>query len=148
MLDRGGNMTTPVNDRARESGTVLIVEDDATLTHALARNLTARGNTALSAESVAAALAALQAHTPDLVLLDIDLPDGSGWEVVRVLREDGHSEVPVIVLSALRPNARLVAETGCVGMLEKPFPMDSLLRLIGTYCRKHAAGAALEDDGE
>ena len=140
-------MAMPVNDQARKPGTVLIIEDDAALTHAVARNLTARGYTTWTAETVAAALDALQAHTPDLVLLDIDLPDGSGWEVVRVLRDDGHPEVPVIVLSALRPNTRLVAETGCVGILEKPFPMDSLLRLIGEYCGPRKAEPALETDG-
>ena len=131
-----------VDDQSRKPGTVLIVEDDATLTHALARNLTARGYATLTADSVAAALAALRARTPGVVLLDIDLPDGSGWEVVRALRDNGHPDVPVIVLSALRPNTRLVAETGCAGILEKPFPMESLVRLIGEYsgARKDAGG--------
>jgi len=112
---------------------VLIVEDDATLVHAVARNLTARGYPTRSVGTVAEALAALAERTPDLVLLDIDLPDGSGWEVVRTLRADGQSAVPVVVMSALRPNPRLVAELACGGVLEKPFPMDSLLRMVMRY---------------
>lgn len=115
------------------SAQVLIVEDDATLAHALARNLAARGYASQSAASVAAATALLREHPPALMLLDIDLPDGSGWEVLRSLRAGGHLTVPVIVMSALRPNARLITELGCVGTLEKPFPMDSLLRLIADY---------------
>jgi DNA-binding response OmpR family regulator len=115
------------------TGTVLIVEDDATLTHAVARNLAVRGYLARSTGSVAEAMDVLQQQTPALVLLDVDLPDGSGWDVVRALRAGGHDEVPVVVMSALRPNPRLVAELGCIGILEKPFPMDSLLRMVAEY---------------
>jgi DNA-binding response OmpR family regulator len=76
----------------------------------------------------------LQERTPSLVLLDIDLPDGSGWEVLRALRAGGHYDVGVIVMSALPPNPRLIEELGCVAGLEKPFPMDSLLRLVSQVC--------------
>jgi two-component system KDP operon response regulator KdpE len=113
---------------------VLIVEDDATLAHALARNLTARGYAIRAAGTVEEALNALHERTPALVLLDIDLPDGSGWEVLRALRTGGHHDVGVIVISALPPNMRLLDELGCVAGLEKPFPMDSLLRLVAQAC--------------
>jgi two-component system KDP operon response regulator KdpE len=98
---------------------VLVVEDDATLVHAIVRNLTARQYSTVSTGSVAEALAALEQVRPDVLLLDIDLPDGPGWDVLRT------------VMSALRPNLRLIQEFGCFGMLEKPFPMESLLRLVG-----------------
>jgi DNA-binding response OmpR family regulator len=110
---------------------ILIVEDDPALVHAIERNLSVRGYETQSAASVAQALAALDDGPPDLLLLDIDLPDGSGWEVLRALRAAGPSKTAVIVISALRPNERLARELRCVGVLEKPFPMDSLLRLIG-----------------
>lgn len=113
---------------------VLIIEDDTTLLHALTRNLTARGYTIHGAGTVAEALSALRERTPALVLLDIDLPDGSGWEVLRALRAGGHHDVGVIVMSALPPNPRLLEEMGCVAGLEKPFPMDSLLRLVSQAC--------------
>lgn len=112
---------------------VLIVEDDATLAHALARNLTARGYVTRSAGTVEEALDALRERTPALIVLDIELPDGSGWEVLRTLRAGGHHEVPVIVISALRPNVRLARELECVSTLEKPFPIESLLRLVAEY---------------
>jgi len=118
---------------------VLIVEDDAVLAHAVGRNLTARGYDARIVGTVAEALDALEKDTPSLVVLDIDLPDGSGWEVLHTLRAGGRHAVPAIVMSALRPNVRLVTELGCVGILEKPFPIDSLLRMIKHYIGQLAA---------
>jgi two-component system KDP operon response regulator KdpE len=118
---------------------VLVVEDDATLVHAIVRNLTARQYSTVSTGSVAEALAALEQVRPDVLLLDIDLPDGPGWDVLRTLRAQKGEPVTVIVMSALRPNLRLIQEFGCFGMLEKPFPMESLLRLVGES-RDHLGG--------
>ena len=112
------------------SNTILIVEDDPALVHAISRNLAIRGHGGVSATSVAEALAALQGGCPALLVLDIDLPDGSGWEVLRALRAGGCTDTPAIVISALRPNPRLVKELHCIAELEKPFPMEALLRLV------------------
>jgi CheY-like chemotaxis protein len=112
------------------AATVLIVEDDLALVHAIARNLVTRGYGVETAETVSAALEALRVKPPALILLDIEMPDGSGWEVLRHMRETGQQDVPAIVMSALRPNPRLVQEMGCAGVLEKPFPMDSLIRMV------------------
>jgi DNA-binding response OmpR family regulator len=109
---------------------ILIVEDDETLVDAITRNLSARGYLVRVAGTVAEALALVQESIPSLVLLDVDLPDGAGWEVLRSLRSSGHDTVAVIAMSALRPNARLAREFHCMGVLEKPFPIDSLLRLV------------------
>ncbi len=123
---------------------VLVVEDDATLARAMTRNLSARGYDAHSAASVADATTLLRGVRPDLVLLDIDLPDGSGWDVLRALRAAGGAEIPVIAMSALRPNPRLCTEMHVVGVLEKPFPMESLLRLVA-LAMGHAAAAVPTD---
>lgn len=111
--------------------TVLVVEDDPALLHAISRNLAVRGHDTECADTVAGALAALTHNRPDLLVLDIDLPDGSGWDVLRALRAGGGADVPAVVVSALRPNPRLAADLACVAVLEKPFPMESLLRLVG-----------------
>ncbi len=116
------------------TGPILIVEDDPTLMRSIARNLEARGYVTLHASSVADADQAMAQAVPALVLLDIDLPDGSGWEVLRTLRAAGHADVPAIIMSALRPNHRLAEELGAMGVLEKPFPMESLVRLVAE-CR-------------
>jgi two-component system, OmpR family, KDP operon response regulator KdpE len=127
---------------------VLVVEDDPTLARAIARNLSARGYVTRSATTVADATAAIAEAYPALVLLDIDLPDGSGWEVLRGLRAAGHSDVPVIVMSALRSNPRLCAELNTVGELEKPFPMEVLLRQVATLLGRSAAPAVIDSGGE
>jgi two-component system KDP operon response regulator KdpE len=119
---------------------VLIVEDDPTLVHAIERNLAARGYATRVASTVAGALSMLAARAPDLLLLDIDLPDGSGWEIIRRARENGAARMALVVMSALRPNARLVADYVVAGVLEKPFPMDSLLRLVA----RHTGGSVSE----
>jgi|SRR5579864_1269318 len=123
---------------------VLVVEDDPTLAHAIARNLSARGYATRSAMSVAEAMDAIADDVPELVLLDIDLPDGSGWEVLRGLRAAGHADVAAIVMSALRPNPRLCDEMDAVGVLEKPFPMESLLRLVAESSGRTSAPAVAD----
>ena len=117
--------------RAQTEGSVLVVEDDPTLAHALDRNLSVRGYTTSCASTVAEAIAAVTRDPPALLLLDIDLPDGSGWEVLRIIRSGEYPDTAVIVVSALQPNPRLVAEMHVSAVLEKPFPMESLLRQVG-----------------
>lgn len=112
---------------------VLIVEDDPALVHTISRNLSVRGYGAESVSTVADALPALDSECPALLLLDIDLPDGSGWEVLRALRAAGCADTPVIVISALRPNPRLAKELQCAAVLEKPFPMEALMRQVAAH---------------
>lgn len=112
------------------TGSILVVEDDATLARSIERNLSVRGYRTRSAGTVARALEALDRECPALLLLDIDLPDGSGWEVLRKVRAGTCADSTVIVMSALRPNPRLARELRCVAVLEKPFPIESLLRLV------------------
>ncbi len=131
------------------AGPVLLVEDDHALADVETRNLTARGYTTRQVDTVAGALAAIQEVTPALIVLDIDLPDGSGWEVLRALRASGHAQVPVIALSGLRPNPRLVTELGCVGVLEKPFPIDCYFPSTRKYSSIPASsGAALPGESD
>lgn len=109
---------------------ILVVEDDPTLSRAITRNLTVRSYAVRGAATLAQALAAVRDERPDLLLLDIDLPDGPGWDVLRALRDDDGVTVPAIIMSALRPNPRLCKELQATGVLEKPFTMEALLRLV------------------
>ncbi|HEX5505723.1 MAG TPA: response regulator [Thermomicrobiales bacterium] len=113
---------------------ILIVEDEATLRRVIARNLAGRGHLVREAGTAAAAVAAVLAERPDLLLLDLDLPDASGWDVLRELRRRGIA-VPTVVVSAVRLGPGRLAEFTPLAYLPKPFPLDALLRLVDSGAR-------------
>ncbi len=108
---------------------VLIVEDEPTLRRVIARNLTGRGLLVRETASAEDALKALATERPDLLLLDINLPDRTGWDVLRELRGRG-TEVPTIVVSAVRVSPERLKEFHPLAYLPKPFPIEALLRLV------------------
>jgi DNA-binding response OmpR family regulator len=131
---------------------LLLVEDDDMLCKLLLRNLQARGHDVRIAADAQTALAQLQAVSFDLVLLDICLPDQTGWEVLRTAQKKGWlapvqmignaGQLPVVVLSAVRVSPRRLLEFRPLAYLPKPFPLDSLLRLAAEAARRRADGAA------
>ena len=108
---------------------VLLVEDEATLRRIVARNLTSRGVEVREAGTGGEALQAVAADRPDLLLLDLNLPDQTGWDVLRELKRGGR-EVPTIVVSAVRVHQSRLDEFQPLAYLPKPFPIDALLRLV------------------
>jgi DNA-binding response OmpR family regulator len=110
-------------------GTILVVEDEATFRQVVTRNLEARGHAVLGAETATEALRQLSDFRPDLMLLDINLPDRSGWDVLRELRERG-IQVPTVIVSAVRVSPARLEEFRPMAYLPKPFPLDALLRLV------------------
>lgn len=112
---------------------ILLVEDESRLRQTLARSLTGRDFQVVEATTAAEAIAAATADRFNLMLLDVNLPDATGWDVLRQLRTAG-CELPVVVLSAVPPNPSRVREFKPFGILHKPFPIDALLRLIRAAC--------------
>jgi DNA-binding response OmpR family regulator len=108
---------------------VIIVEDETALRQVIARNLSRRGHIVLEAASAAEALDILREERPDLMLLDINLPDRTGWDVLRELR-GRQIEIPTVVISAVRISPNRLAEFRPLAYLPKPFPLDALLRLV------------------
>ncbi|MBI2863214.1 MAG: response regulator [Chloroflexi bacterium] len=108
---------------------IVVVEDEKALRRVIVHNLTSRGHSVLEATTAAEALSVLSEERPDLLLLDINLPDRSGWDVLRVLRDMGR-EVPTVIVSAVRVSPGRLAEFKPRAYLPKPFPLESLLRLI------------------
>ncbi|MGH7214394.1 MAG: response regulator transcription factor [Tepidisphaeraceae bacterium] len=111
--------------------TLLLVEDDDSLRASLEEFLDDQGFAAKSADTVAGAWRQIQLQAPDLCLLDVNLPDGSGLEVLRKILEHGLS-TRVIVMTAmplahLRPNYRC---GNLVGWLAKPVAPDELLASV------------------
>jgi DNA-binding response OmpR family regulator len=121
--------------------TILVVEDEATLRRLIARNLSARGHNVQEAETAGEALDSVIKDPPDLILLDINLPDQSGWNVMREMRRHG-LDVPTIVVSAVR-----VSQTGCDHPLLPPkaFPAGALLAPWQRRLTRRASGRAASE---
>lgn len=113
--------------------TILIVEDDRDLLLGLTLRLTSKGFTTLTAPDAASAIQMVAIKKPDLVLLDLGLPDTNGFVVMEIVTQlRSASTVPIIVVSA-RPasvykEAALLA--GARDYFEKPFDNDALLTAI------------------
>ncbi|WP_433698301.1 response regulator [Nocardiopsis sp. CA-288880] len=106
---------------------VLVVDDDMQIIRAMRINLRARGHDVDTAADGATALRLAAGNHPDVVLLDLGLPDMEGLEVIRRLR--GWSQVPIIVLSARHSAGEKVRclDSGADDYVTKPFGMDELL---------------------
>jgi two-component system KDP operon response regulator KdpE len=117
---------------------VLIVDDDHQLLRALRITLTARGYDVGTATDGTAALAAASRTPPDLIILDLGLPDFDGVAVIEGLR--GWCTAPIIVLSArhTEPAKVDVLDAGADDYITKPFGMDELLARIRAALRRAA----------
>jgi DNA-binding response OmpR family regulator len=113
--------------------TVLIVEDDKNIASAIRGVLEDEGYGAIVAGSVAEANSQFAAREPTMILLDWNLPDGSGEDVVRAVRPRNAS-VPIVVMSAARD--AIVDSYGfdARDRLTKPFDLSRLLSVVRRYC--------------
>ncbi|GGW71886.1 response regulator [Streptomyces griseoloalbus] len=120
---------------------VLVVDDDPAIVRALVINLKARSYEVDAAHDGAAALRTAATRHPDVVVLDLGLPDMDGVEVIRELR--GWTRVPILVLSARHASDEkvLALDAGADDYVTKPFGMDELLaRLRAAVRRAEPAG--------
>jgi two-component system KDP operon response regulator KdpE len=124
---------------------VLVVDDDPQILRALRINLTAHGYQVLLAPDGAAALRAAAEGHPDVVVLDLGLPDMDGTEVIAGLR--GWTSVPIIVLTARVGGAETVRalDAGADDYVTKPFGMAELLARLRAAVRRAAVATV---DGE
>lgn len=115
---------------------ILVVDDDATLQRTLRINLRARGHEVLLAATGSQAVETFLADEPELVILDLGLPDLDGVEVLRRLR--AKSAVPVIVLSARQESDDKVEalDEGADDYVSKPFSMDELMARVRSALRR------------
>jgi two-component system KDP operon response regulator KdpE len=122
---------------------VLVVDDEPPIVRAVAANLRVRGYEVLTAASGDAALAAVEAHQPDCVVLDLGLPGVGGLEVLRRLRT--WTEVPVVVLTAIDGEREKVTalDLGADDYVTKPFGVAELMARIRVALR-HARGATAD----
>ena len=120
---------------------VLVVDDEIAIQRFLRVALNGEGFVVLEAATGQEALLALAQERPDLVLLDLGLPDMDGVEVTRRLRE--WSQVPVIILSVREQEGDKIAalDAGADDYLSKPFGVGELLARIRTILRRLASGS-------
>ncbi len=110
---------------------VLLVEDEEILREILARQLRGHGYPTTAVGSAREAAAALAGGLrPGVVLLDLNLPDESGWDLLRGPLAPGPDSPPVVVVSALTVAPRQLREFGVAGYLPKPFAPATLLDLV------------------
>jgi two-component system KDP operon response regulator KdpE len=125
---------------------VLVVDDDPSLLKALRIGLTARGDEVVLAQTGADAVTQVALASPDLVILDLGLPDVDGIEVTRRIRE--FSAVPILVLSAYGDERRKVEalDAGADDFVTKPFGMAELEARLRVALRHRSARSDEADE--
>jgi CheY-like chemotaxis protein/anti-sigma regulatory factor (Ser/Thr protein kinase) len=122
------------------SEAILVVEDNAANLRLISELLRARGFTVLEAQNGEEALAKLRRLTPQLILMDIQLPGIDGLACTREIRKDPkHASIPIVALTAhaMRGDEERAREAGCVGYITKPIhtaqfagQIEALLQLV------------------
>jgi two-component system KDP operon response regulator KdpE len=119
---------------------VLVVDDEPQIVRALTINLRARGYEVCTAGDGADALRLAASHQPDVVILDLGLPDLDGVDVIAGLR--GWTTVPILVLSGRNDSLDKVdaLDAGADDYVTKPFGMDELMARLRAMLRRHDPG--------
>ncbi|HEX2781043.1 MAG TPA: response regulator [Gemmatimonadaceae bacterium] len=122
---------------------VLIVDDSTHVTGPLRILFEETGRRVVVADSVAAAVRACEAERPDLMLLDVSLPDGDGLAVLEILR--GTPALPVVSVALTGHDDELTVQrcraAGCRDVLLKPVPVRDLLRHAAEWLPERIASA-------
>ncbi|HEY8989792.1 MAG TPA: response regulator transcription factor [Candidatus Limnocylindrales bacterium] len=121
---------------------LLLVEDDDAMRRTVAANLAAHGYRIVEASNVAEAIRRWDAERPDVILLDLGLPDGEGTTIIRRVRRE--ATTPILVLSArgTEPDKVAALEAGADDYVTKPFGLAELRARIAALLRRTAGPAA------
>lgn len=115
---------------------VLIVEDDEAISRIISLSLQQQGYKTVVAREKLTALRELQTRSPDLILLDLGLPDGDGKELIRTIRS--HLSTPIIVVSARSDETEIIAslDAGADDYVTKPFSVQEFLARVRSTQRR------------
>jgi two-component system cell cycle response regulator DivK len=128
--------------REQDMARVLYIEDNQANRLLVLRVLTAEGHTVLEAENGLMGLQVAQRERPDLVLVDISMPEMDGYEVTSRLRALSELErVPIVALTAnvLRGDRERSLQAGCDGYIQKPLDVDLLPSQVEAFLRAAAS---------
>ena len=125
---------------------VLVVDDEPQLRHLLRTTLTAHGFRVIEAETAARALIEAASHKPDLIILDLGLPDADGQDVVTGIRK--WSSMPIVVLSARTEERQKVRalDAGADDYVTKPFSVAELLARTRAALRRAVQSTDAESE--
>jgi DNA-binding response OmpR family regulator len=116
------------------SNQVLIVDDDPAILEMIAELLSYEGYATVTCGEGREAAEFARAEPPALILLDLMMPEMSGWQVISALRSAQQTRaVPVVLLSARRDLAETAGDLKVAAYLEKPFDLDALLGIVQRY---------------
>jgi len=126
---------------------ILVVEDDAAILRGLTFNLEAEGYQVRTAADGAAGLAILRTEQPDVVILDLMLPEVSGYEICRKLRDEGR-DTPILMLTARGEEADRVLglDLGADDYVTKPFSIRELLARVRALLRRYRKTPEVPDE--
>jgi len=123
------------HQRSRTIGDILIVDDDPTIVEMLTELLLFEGYQVRSGRNGHEALAAIMAKRPALVLLDLQMPQMNGAEVIQALAETPFADVPIAIITATPAAAEPLVGRSNVACMAKPLDIDALLAGVAQALR-------------
>lgn len=124
-----------------EKGTILYVEDNPDNRMLVRRILLSEDYKLLEAVNAVEALEILKTAKPDLILMDINMPDMDGYTLTaKIKKMPGFEKLPILALTAnvMRGDKEKVLEAGCDGYIQKPIDFDDLLRQVERFTARSA----------
>lgn len=122
--------------------TVLYIEDNLDNRILMRRILQSEGYQVIEAENAEGAMQAIENFHPDLILMDINLPEVDGYSLTKHLKKNpAYHRVPIIALTAnvMRGDRELTLEAGCDGYIEKPIDVDNITDQIGYFVNQRGS---------
>jgi CheY-like chemotaxis protein len=147
----GAPLEPPATPELASVGTVLVIDDDPATRDLLGRSLAAADLSAITAANAEDGVLLAQALQPDVIILDVLLPDRDGWEVLAALKADPElKDIPVIMFTIVDDRGRGL-RLGATEYLIKPVDSEQLITLICSYMerdsdRAHTSLPSMEDD--
>jgi two-component system, cell cycle response regulator DivK len=118
---------------------ILIIEDSPANMKLAVLLLNSAGHSPLQAENARKGIAMAQAEKPDLILMDMQLPDMDGMEatgIIKATAETAHIPIVALTASAMKGDRERILAAGCDGYVEKPIDFKTFLAEINTLCDK------------
>ena len=126
--------------RSTKQRSILVVDDDRAIGGLIKRNLEDKNTTVLEAATGLECIRILREVTVDLILLDLNLPDFSGWGILSLLRlTEPLRQIPVIVVSVEPPDTALIETLKPDDYIQKPFDMRDLLMRVRKIINSRSA---------